>query len=63
MLKLIEVLKIACWKSSWLCRNLSGSVMKIFVPVVTFFKTYVRITGVKGRKLDEIGVKVVVPQL
>jgi hypothetical protein len=32
--------------------------MKIFVPVITFFKTYIHVTCVKNCKLDEIGVKV-----
>jgi len=32
--------------------------MKIFVPVITFFKTYVQVMCVKNCKLDEIGVKV-----
>jgi hypothetical protein len=56
MPKLINLLKTPRWTGIWLCQNLSGSVMKIFVPVVTFFKTYIYITGVKNRKLDEIGV-------
>ena len=57
MLKLIKLLKTAGWKSVWLCQNLSGSDMKIFVPVITFFKTYTHVMGVKNCKLDEIGVK------
>ena len=32
--------------------------MKIFVPVFTFFKTYIHVMDVKNCKLDEIGVKV-----
>ena len=32
--------------------------MKIFVPVITFFKTYIHETFVKDCKLDEIGVKI-----
>jgi len=31
--------------------------MKIFVPVFTFFKTYIHVMDVKKCKLDEIGVK------
>jgi hypothetical protein len=57
MLKLNKLFKTARWRSTWLCRNLSGSDMKIFVPVITFFQTYIHITGVKNCKLDEIGVK------
>jgi len=32
--------------------------MKFFVPVITFFKTYIQVMCVKNCKLDEIGVKV-----
>jgi hypothetical protein len=57
MLKLNRLLKIALERGSWLCRNLSGLVMKIFVPVTPFFKTYTYVTCVKNCKLDEIAVK------
>ena len=36
--------------------------MKIFVPVITFFKTYIHVTCVKNCKLDEIGVNPSTPQ-
>jgi len=58
MLKLKEVFKTARARNIWLCRNLSGSIMKIFVPVITFFKTYISCKAVETCKLDEIGVKI-----
>jgi hypothetical protein len=36
--------------------------MKIFVPVITFFKTYILITRVEDCKLDGIGVNPSTPQ-
>jgi len=58
MLKSQKLLKTAPWRSIWLCRNLSGSIMKNFVSAITFFKTYIQVTCAKNCKLDEIGVKV-----
>ena len=58
MLKSMKLLKTTPWRSIWLCRNLSGSIMKNFVSTITFFKTYIHVLGVKDCKVNEIGVKV-----
>jgi hypothetical protein len=58
MLKLKEIFKIARTRNIWLCRNLSGPIMKIFIPVITFFMASIHVTRVEDCKLDEIGVKI-----
>jgi len=57
MLKLINISETACVGCIWECRNLSSLIMKIFVSVITFFKSHIRMVGVKAGKLEEIGVK------
>jgi hypothetical protein len=52
--KLFEAAHLA---GIWPCQKMSSSVMKIFVPVITFFKTHILVMRVMICKLDEIGVK------
>lgn len=53
----MNISETECVGCIWECRNLSSLIMKIFVSVITFFKTYIDIIGVKADKLEEIGVK------
>lgn len=49
--KLLEAAHLA---GIWLCQKMSSSVMKIFVPLITFFKKHIFVTSVRSSKLDEI---------
>jgi len=57
MLKIKGIFRFDVWRSICLCQKMSSSIMKIFVPVITFFKTSIHVIGVKTCKLDIIGVK------
>ena len=57
MLKIIKNFRFDYWRSICLCQKMSPSIMKIFVSVITFFKTPIHILGVKTCKLDIICVK------